>query len=133
MKRKSLRLILALLVAAAMLSSCGKPKAKSVAKRSLVDMSEESGNGESGGIKLSDDPVEVYDGHLDTVVMIYMVGSDLESENNLGTIDLYEIGDAIKAANDPDASVKVIVETGGCSEWATDFDIDPEKLQRYEV
>ncbi len=76
--------------------------------------------------------VEVYNGHLDTVILIYMVGSNLESANGLGTTDLHEIGAAIKA-NDPGAATKIIVETGGSKSWGKDFPIDPDKIGRYEV
>lgn len=124
---------MALLVCTALLSSCGEPKAKSVAKRSLVDQDAGGEKDDDKGIKITDRDVDVYEGHLDTVVLIYMVGSNLESENGLGTTDLHEIGNAIKNSGNPDAEVKVIVETGGCSQWKTDFDIDPEKLQRFEV
>ncbi len=132
MKNKTFKLIISLLLAASLLSSCGS-SAKSVPKRSLVDPEAGAENDDSKGIKITDRDVEVYDGHLDTVVLIYMVGSNLESENGLGTTDLHEIGEAIKNSGNPDAEVKVIVETGGCSQWSTDFDIDPEKLQRFEV
>nr|MCR5409578.1 hypothetical protein [Lachnospiraceae bacterium] len=128
MKNKTFKLIISLLLAASLLSSCGS-SAKSVPKRSLVDPEAGAENDDSKGIKITDRDVEVYDGHLDTVVLIYMVGSNLESENGLGTTDLHEIGEAIKNSGNPDAEVKVIVETGGCSQWSTDFDIDPEKLQ----
>jgi hypothetical protein len=84
-------------------------------------------------LKLSDREFQVYDGHLDTVVLIYMVGSNLESENSLGTTDLHEIGEAIKASGAKDSGVKILVETGGSKKWADDFDINPDKLQRFEV
>lgn len=133
MKNKTFKLIISLLVATSMLSSCGGGTAGSVPKRSLVDPEAGAENDDSKGIKITDRDVEVYEGHLDTVVLIYMVGSNLESENGLATTDLHEIGDAIKNSGNPDAEVKIIVETGGSSQWKTDFDIDPQKLQRFEV
>ncbi|MCR5237858.1 MAG: hypothetical protein K6E34_11730, partial [Lachnospiraceae bacterium] len=129
MKNKTVKIIISMLLAISLLTSCGGSKAKSVPKRSLVDEEAGGESDDSKGIKITDRDVEVYEGHLDTVVLIYMVGSNLESENGLGTTDLHEIGEAIKNSGNPDAEVKVIVETGGCSQWSTDFDIDPEKLQ----
>ena len=102
MKNKTFKLIISLLLAASLLSSCGS-SAKSVPKRSLVDPEAGAENDDSKGIKITDRDVEVYDGHLDTVVLIYMVGSNLESENGLGTTDLHEIGNAIKNSGNPGA------------------------------
>ncbi len=133
MKKKTVKLFILLPVIAVLLVSCGKPAVKSVQRGSLIDNMENGESEDSGGIKLSDDPVDVYDGHLDTVVMIYLVGSNLESESGLGTTDLYEIQTAIESADDPDAEVKIVVQTGGCCQWAGVYDIDPEKLQRFEV
>ncbi|MCR5733219.1 MAG: hypothetical protein K6G22_01310 [Lachnospiraceae bacterium] len=98
--------------------------------------------GKKGGDSEKDDsaalsdmskPVEVYDGHLDTVIMIYMVGSNLESQNGLGTMDLHEIGDAYKKAGKSDQPVKFIVQTGGAKEWYPDFKIPADKSSRYEI
>ena len=133
MKKKTVELFLLLPVIASLLLSCGKPAAKSVQRGSLIDNMESGESEVDGGIKLSDRPVDVYEGHLDTVVMIYLVGSNLESENGLATTDLQEIQAAIESAGDPEAGVKIIVETGGCCQWAGAYDIDPEKLQRFEV
>ncbi len=77
-------------------------------------------------------PVEVYEGHLDTVVMLYMVGSNLESQNGLGTTDLHEICEAYKGVS-TDPEVKIIVQTGGSKAWSPDFSIAVDKSQRYEV
>ncbi|WP_036607581.1 clostripain-related cysteine peptidase [Oribacterium sp. P6A1] len=101
--------------------------------RGLAGKKGSDGSTDDKKLKLSDREFQVYDGHLDTVVLIYMVGSNLESENNLGTTDLHEIGEAIKAAGAKDTGVKILVETGGSKKWADDFDIDPEKLQRFEI
>ncbi len=79
------------------------------------------------------EPVEVYKGHLDTVVLIYMVGSNLESQNGLGTKDLHEICDAYKKAGKSDQPIKFIVQTGGCKKWSPDFKIPADKSGRYEV
>ena len=84
-------------------------------------------------LKLSDRKTEVYNGHLDTVVLIYMVGSNLESQNHLATEDLHEICTAIKESASEKSAVKILVETGGCKEWGTDFNIASDKIQRFEA
>lgn len=101
--------------------------------RGLSGKNGSEGNTADTKLKLSDQKIDVYKGHLDTVVLIYMVGSNLESENHLATEDLHEIGTAIKDAGIKDSGVKILVETGGCKEWSTDFNIDSDKLQRFEV
>ncbi|MCR4655303.1 MAG: hypothetical protein K5770_03625 [Lachnospiraceae bacterium] len=79
------------------------------------------------------EPVEVYKGHLDTVVLIYMVGSNLESQNGLGTKDIHEICDAYKKAGKSDQPVKFVVQTGGANSWSPDFKIPADKSARFEV
>src|SRR6056297_2934519 len=44
-------------------------------------------------------------------VMIYMIGSDLESYDGFAETDLYEILDA------DTENINVIIQTGGCYEW----------------
>ncbi len=78
-------------------------------------------------------PAEVYDGYLDTVVMVYMVGSNLESQNGLGTTDLHEICEAYKGTKASDETVKILIQTGGSTKWSPDFSIASDKSQRYEV
>ncbi|MCR5733220.1 MAG: hypothetical protein K6G22_01315 [Lachnospiraceae bacterium] len=79
------------------------------------------------------EPVEIYDGHLDTVVLIYMVGSNLESQNGLGTMDIHEICEAYKNSGRSDQPVKFVIQTGGANEWYPDFKIPADKSARYEV
>ena len=49
-----------------------------------------------------------------TNVLVYMSGSDLESESASGTADLNEM---VAAGIGPDAEVTVLVETGGAQYW----------------
>lgn len=63
----------------------------------------------------------------DVTVMLYMCGSDLESEGAAASLDLEEI-----AAASIGSSVNVIVETGGAKEWSYDF-IEPDSNQRWQV
>ena len=65
----------------------------------------------------------------DTVtLMVYMCGTDLESENGMGTADLNEMLHA--ALNDD--KVNVIVETGGTKRWNNSV-ISNSTNQRYRV
>lgn len=62
-------------------------------------------------------------------VMIYLCGTDLESDGAMASGNLTEI-----AQMTPNDSVNVVIETGGTKQWyAQDvgLDIDPKKLQRY--
>ncbi|MBR2780003.1 MAG: zinc-ribbon domain-containing protein [Eubacteriaceae bacterium] len=60
-------------------------------------------------------------------VMIYMVGSNLESQNGCGTADLIEIANANFGDN-----VNVVVQTGGTTYWKNDV-MDDGTVQRWEV
>lgn len=68
-------------------------------------------------------------GNGDDIVtlMVYLCGSDLETQAGAATLDLIEM---IKA--DVGDHINVIVETGGASAWATDV-MDPNANQRWRV
>ena len=64
--------------------------------------------------KARDKYTKLIGGGKDTVtLMVYMCGTDLESENGMGTADLNEM---LHASID-DSKVNVIVETGGTKRW----------------
>lgn len=48
-------------------------------------------------------------------VMVYMIGSDLESEAGAASLNLGKMADATL-----DDDVNIIIETGGCEEWQTE-------------
>ena len=60
-------------------------------------------------------------------IMIYMVGSDLESNSGAATLDLQEMLDARFGSN-----VNVIIETGGCLYWQNSRMTDGE-VQRWTI
>ena len=60
-------------------------------------------------------------------LLIYMIGSDLESMNGCASMDIREMVEA-----DPGKHVRVILETGGSNKWLN-YGISGEKLQRWEV
>ena len=60
-------------------------------------------------------------------LLIYMVGSDLESLDGAASSDLKEI----MAAN-PSGGLRVLAQTGGATRWYTDG-ISSELIQRYEI
>lgn len=62
-------------------------------------------------------------------IMIYMCGSDLESDNSLATADLQEI---LSVSGQPD-DINVLIETGGARKWNTTYGISASKLSRYHV
>lgn len=60
-------------------------------------------------------------------VMVYMCGSDLESDGGCATLDINEI-----LAADLGKNVNVVLETGGCTSWSTPGIKDGE-VQRWAV
>lgn len=60
-------------------------------------------------------------------IMIYMIGSNLESNNGLGSQDI----DEILAAN-PDENVKIVLQTGGTKRWYKN-EIKDGQVQRFEI
>lgn len=61
----------------------------------------------------------------DWVVYWYLCGSDLESGGGFASEDLKELAEVTLPDN-----VKVVIETGGASQWNNDF-VSAEKLQRF--
>ena len=74
-------------------------------------------------------------------VLIYMCGSDLESEGGLATANLSEISRCSPFPGISPISVKmenvvnILIETGGCRQWRTEgklgFSIAPDRLSRF--
>ena len=60
-------------------------------------------------------------------IMIYMIGSDLETKSKLASIDIQEMLEA-----DYGDDVRVVIQTGGTTKWWTDG-IENGKVQRFEV
>ena len=61
-------------------------------------------------------------------LMVYMIGSDLESQSGMGTADLNEM----VYSGLENHKVNVIAETGGCRRWRNSV-INPGKLQRWRI
>ena len=63
-------------------------------------------------------------------VMIYLCGTDLESEGGMATENLKMISDTV-----PDGAVNVLIQTGGTKSWqaedAVGIDIAEDRLQRW--
>ena len=63
-------------------------------------------------------------------VMIYLCGTDLESEGGMATENLKMIADTV-----PDKAVNVLIQTGGTKSWqaedAVGIDIAEDRLQRW--
>lgn len=68
------------------------------------------------------------DGSDVVTVLIYMNGSDLESERGEATEDLYEMLDA-----NISGQVNVLVETVGTKSWSKRFGIASDHSQRYKA
>ena len=63
-------------------------------------------------------------------VMIYMCGSDLESDGDYASTDISEI---LAVTQSQPEDVNIIIETGGASRWASTHGISANYLTRYEV
>ena len=73
--------------------------------------------------------IEVKEVVLDAwTIMLYICGSNLESESGLATTDITEI---LSVNNQPE-DVNIIIETGGSTSWHN-YGIDSSKLSRYHV
>lgn len=84
-------------------------------------------DGASKTISLSDKAVADASGEKWSV-FVYLCGTDLESQKGyLASINIEEMVNAEKSDD-----VRVIFQTGGTAQWGYE-DIDPEKLQRFEV
>lgn len=59
-------------------------------------------------------------------IMVYMIGSDLESDSGCASSDLEEMMDATYGDN-----LNIVVQTGGASSW--DLDIDARTRQRWLI
>ena len=69
----------------------------------------------------------VGNGKDQVTVMVYLCGTDLESEYGMATSDLKEM-----LAADLSDNVNVIVQTGGASKWKNNV-VSSSKLQRYQL
>ena len=90
-----------------------------------------------GGATGADDPAVIVSTETaavpetkDWTVMLYLCGTDLETDNGMATINLVEIAETI-----PSEKVNMVIETGGTRRWraedALGLKIDAEKLQRW--
>ena len=62
-------------------------------------------------------------------IMVYMCGTDLESEEGSATDDILEM---LSAGLTPDGPVQVVIETGGTKEWYLE-EVDADKNERWLV
>ncbi len=60
-------------------------------------------------------------------IMVYMIGSDLETDSGAATRDLYEMSYASWGDD-----VNLLIETGGAREWKNDV-VTADSIQRYEL
>lgn len=72
-----------------------------------------------------------HEGKAQWTVMMYLSGTDLETEGAMATYNLMEL-----AQTTPNDQVNVVFQTGGTKQWHADemigLDIDETKLQRYQ-
>ncbi len=114
--------LIALLLALAMvfsLAACGASPAP-------AESSEQSAPAESS----ADSAASVPEGAAAWTVLIYLCGTDLESNYGMATLNLEEISKTV-----PNDNVNVVIQTGGAKAWQAEesigLDIDANHLQRY--
>ncbi len=71
--------------------------------------------------------VQAAGNEYDWAVMVYLCGSDLESEDGMASEDLFEMMDA-----QTNGKACFIVETGGANEWQNET-VEADQLERYIV
>lgn len=92
-------------------------------------------SGESGGEvvpPVQPEPKE----KVEWTIMIYMCGSTLESDKdedgNLYALASEDIAEILKVKNQPE-DVNIIIETGGASQWSSQFGISAKRLERWHI
>ena len=113
----SFRVLLPLLAAVFLLQGCGAPAAG-------TPESPAAGTSESSA---AGTPESSAAGGADMTLLIYMIGSDLESLNGCASADISEM-----IAASPGKNVRVFLETGGAAGWKN-YGISAGAIQRYEV
>lgn len=109
MRGRAAKILLSLLALSLLVSACGDEEgSEAVTERAQATASEEESIGT-------------------WTVLVYLCGSDLESEDGMASWNLEEMCDA--PASD---KVNVVIETGGADSWERD-DIDPSVLQRFAL
>ena len=130
LKKKSLHLTTLLFILCLLLNGCevfrSENGAGNVAETGNLDnLMEEIANSDLENYpKPGGHPMAEPDSHT---ILVYLIGSNLESEYANATKDLYEM-----MAADIGDNVKVVVQTGGATEWH-DNRIDPSELGRFEL
>ena len=71
------------------------------------------------------EPAETGDTSTTWTVLVYMCGSDLESQSGLATDNLVEL-----TGSDLGKNVNFVIETGGAKKWLNNV-IGPKKIERY--
>ncbi len=140
----SMKLAALLLSASMLLTACGgskteaaqtsaAPAASSAAAADQTAQAAGGGTTEAAGKTAAAKPASSAGNQAakgDTwTVMLYLDGTDLESESSQATNNLREI-----LQTEPSDKVKLVIQTGGTKEWHCEnlgVEIDPGKLQRY--
>ncbi len=83
---------------------------------------------DTGADGFRDNYTQLYGDGRDTVtVMVYLCGSDLETDGGYGTMDINEMLSAELGSN-----VHVVLETGGCADWSMPG-IEDGQVQRWAI
>ncbi len=92
-----------------------------------ADSAKDSPSEDKTGVSEYEDSVS--EDKAEWTVMLYLCGTDLETDQMMGTENLSEISRTY-----PNDSVNMLIQTGGTKKWHTEdleIDIDPKKTQRF--
>ena len=88
------------------------------------------GGSTSSGSSITSTSISTSDGVIENkgkyTVLIYMCGSDLESQNYFATANIQEL-----VSSNISDELNVVIETGGAKKWASDYGISSTKNSRY--
>ena len=123
MKKKLISLLLALAMLITVLSGCGEDTTNGVSKPSEGQTTEvfSQSEGQTTNLKFSNPSGDTW------TVLVYLCGTDLETNGGFASINLQEMSLATQSEN-----VNVLVQTGGTKKWAIDS-IDSSQIQRWRV
>lgn len=108
------------------LAGCGDDSAEPVSRENQSETIAETANNDIPDTEEAEDTIQLTESTGDSwAIYWYLCGSDLESENGCATTDLEEMMEVELPEN-----VKVIIETGGASQWQNDM-ISADVLGRY--
>ena len=129
---KKLRLYMLAVLTALTASSCSILDIGSSSSTGSGSTSTSTSGTTSSGSSITSTTISTSDGVIENkgkyTVLIYMCGSDLESQNYLASANIEEL-----VSSNISDELNVVIETGGASSWSSTYKISSTKNSRYIV